>query len=80
MNHVLARVLVKAIRESGLKPSYIRKTGSSDMNITVPMGIPTIAYGPGDPGLDHMDDESILIDDYRKSIGIIKQALLELKV
>jgi acetylornithine deacetylase/succinyl-diaminopimelate desuccinylase-like protein len=47
------------------------------MNITVPLGIPTIAYGPGDPGLDHMDDESVLIDDYLKSIEVIKKALME---
>jgi LysW-gamma-L-lysine carboxypeptidase len=79
MNEPLARALVKSIRDSGLTPRYVKKTGSCDMNILVPRGIPTIAYGPGDSEYDHSNDEQIRIEDYLKSIEVIKGALLNLE-
>jgi LysW-gamma-L-lysine carboxypeptidase len=79
MNEPLARALVKSIRASGLTPRYVKKTGSCDMNILVPMGIPTIAYGPGDSEYDHSNDEQIQIEEYLKSMEIIKGALLNLR-
>jgi [amino group carrier protein]-lysine/ornithine hydrolase len=79
MNEPLARALVKSIRDSSLSPRYVKKSGSCDMNILVPMGIPTIAYGPGDSEYDHSSDEQIQIEDYLKSIEVIKGALRNLK-
>lgn len=79
MNNPLSRALVKSIREAGLEPRFLKKTGSCDMNVLVPEGIPTIAYGPGDSEYDHSNEEHILVGNYLKSIEIIRGALLNLK-
>ncbi|MDD5337387.1 MAG: M20/M25/M40 family metallo-hydrolase [Candidatus ainarchaeum sp.] len=77
-NHPLCRAMVGAIRESGLHPRYVRKSGSADMNITMHAGVPTVAYGPGDSSLDHTPNEFVLIKDYEKAIEIVKRAMVEL--
>jgi LysW-gamma-L-lysine carboxypeptidase len=74
-NHPLCRAMVHGIREAGLMPRYVKKSGSADMNITSHAGIPTIAYGPGDSNLDHTPDEVILLSDYKKSIRALCSAL-----
>ena len=79
MNHALCRTMVGAIRENGLKPRYVRKSGTADMNMAIRAGIPTIAYGPGDSSLDHTNEEFIMLDDYQKSIDVLKNALSGLK-
>jgi LysW-gamma-L-lysine carboxypeptidase len=59
------------------KVTLVRKSGTGDMNYYGSYsGIPCVTYGPGNPHLDHTDDEHILIDDYLHSIEIVKQALL----
>lgn len=78
-NHPLCRALVCAIRESGLHPRYVKKSGSADMNITAHSGVPTIAYGPGDSSLDHTPNEFVLLDDYKKSIEVLKRAMGKLE-
>jgi len=75
INHPLCRALVGSIRENELQPRYLKKSGSADMNITIHEGIPTIAYGPGDSALDHTPDEVILIEEYKKSVDILKGAM-----
>lgn len=75
MNHPLCRALVASIRESGLHPRYVKKSGSADMNITSSAGIPTVAYGPGDSSLDHTPNEVMLLSDYEKSVEILKGAM-----
>ena len=79
VNHPLCRALVSAIRDCGIQPRYVKKSGSADMNITGHAGIPTIAYGPGDSSLDHTPNEVILLKDYEKAVGIMKRALVNLK-
>jgi [amino group carrier protein]-lysine/ornithine hydrolase len=79
MNHPLCRAMVGAIRDSGLHPRYVKKSGSADMNITAHAGIPTIAYGPGDSALDHTPNEFVLLKDYEKSIEVLKRALASLE-
>lgn len=79
MNHPVCRSLVSAIRDSGLHPRFVRKSGSADMNITAAAGIPTVAYGPGDSSLDHTPNEFVLISDYEKAVEIIKKAIGKLK-
>ena len=71
--------MISAIRDSGLHPRYVKKSGSADMNITVHSGIPTIAYGPGDSALDHTPNEVILLADYEKSIDVMKGAMERMK-
>jgi [amino group carrier protein]-lysine/ornithine hydrolase len=77
-NHPLCRAMVSSMRDAGLVPRYVKKSGSADMNITCRAGIPTIAYGPGDSALDHTPDESIEIADYKKSIAVLNGAVKRL--
>ncbi|MCX6770349.1 MAG: M20/M25/M40 family metallo-hydrolase [Candidatus Micrarchaeota archaeon] len=77
-NHPLCRAMVFSMRENGLAPRYVKKSGSADMNIASHAGIPTIAYGPGDSSLDHTPDEFILLSDYKKSISVLKGAIKRL--
>ena len=77
MNDPAARVLVKSIRAHGIKPRFVKKLSSSDMNI-INSKVKTVAYGPGDSKLDHTDEERVKIEDYLLSIEILKGALEEL--
>ncbi|MCX6772721.1 MAG: M20/M25/M40 family metallo-hydrolase [Candidatus Micrarchaeota archaeon] len=79
VNHPVCRSMIVAIRESGLHPRYVKKSGSADMNIAVHSGIPTVAYGSGDSSLDHTPNEVVLIKDYEKSIEIIKRTMKNLE-
>ena len=79
INHPICRSMISAIRDSGLHPRYVKKSGSADMNITVHSGIPTIAYGPGDSALDHTPNEVVLLTDYEKSIEIVKKTMKNLE-
>ncbi|MCK4714291.1 MAG: M20/M25/M40 family metallo-hydrolase, partial [Candidatus Aenigmarchaeota archaeon] len=63
MNDPAARALVKSIRKHGLKPRFVRKLSSSDMNI-INSKVRTVAYGPGESKLDHTDEERVKIEDY----------------
>ena len=77
-NHPICRAMVSSMRENGLAPRYVKKSGSADMNITCHAGIPTIAYGPGDSALDHTPHEVVRIADYKKSIAVLKGAIARL--
>ena len=58
----------------------VRKSGTGDMNYYGnATKTPCITYGPGDPHLDHTDNEQIKIEDYLDSINIISNALLTLE-
>ena len=53
------------------KPKLIKKTGTTFINmIGMHFGIPSITYGPGDPKLEHTDNEFIDIDEFLTSIEI----------
>ncbi len=79
INHPLARAFVRAIKKYNLTPRFVRKSGSSDMNITSAEGVPTVAYGPGDSRLDHTDHEFVETADYLNSIEILKDVLQGMK-
>lgn len=75
-NAPLTRALVSAIREEGLTPRYVRKTGTSDANLLAPAwGAPCVAYGPGDSTLDHAPQERLAIDDFRRSVRVLERVL-----
>ncbi|MHA1291476.1 MAG: M20/M25/M40 family metallo-hydrolase [Promethearchaeota archaeon] len=60
--------IFKTIKE---KPKLIKKTGTTFINtIGMHYGIPSITYGPGDPKLEHTNNEFIVIDEYLKTIEI----------
>ena len=53
------------------KSKVIKRTGTTFINaIAINYKIPSITYGPGDPKLEHTDEEFIEIDEYLKSINI----------
>jgi len=78
--NVLVKAFTRSIyRQTGDKVKLVKKSGTGDMNYYgAETGIPCITYGPGDPHLDHTDDEHIMVGDYLRGIEIIKQALLSL--
>ncbi|MEA3201049.1 MAG: [amino group carrier protein]-lysine/ornithine hydrolase [Thermoplasmata archaeon] len=75
-NALLTRAFVGAIRDEGLAPRYVRKTGTSDANLLAPVWrCPTVAYGPGDSTLDHTPHERIEIADFERSVRVLERAL-----
>ena len=72
----LARAFVKALRASGVQPSFKLKTGTSDMNVVGPAwGENIVAYGPGDSRLDHTPQEHILLEEYLHAIDVLESVL-----
>ncbi|MHB1319178.1 MAG: [LysW]-lysine hydrolase [Anaerolineae bacterium] len=70
------RALLRAIRAQGGSPHFKLKTGTSDMNTVGPVwDCPMVAYGPGDSSLDHTPREHVEIEEFRRSIAVLAQAL-----
>lgn len=76
--NALVRSFLGVIRDEGGKPVFKRKTGTADMNILAEWGCPILTYGPGDSTLDHTDQEQLNLDEYEKSIQILKTVLEKL--
>jgi LysW-gamma-L-lysine carboxypeptidase len=75
-NSPLVRAFLPAIRKQGGKPTFILKSGTSDMNVVGPVWqCPILAYGPGDSNLDHTPQEHILIPEYLRGIQVVKEAI-----
>jgi LysW-gamma-L-lysine carboxypeptidase len=77
---VIVRALAWGIRKTTLNyASFSRKTGTGDMNVLGnALKIPVVTYGPGDSKLDHTPNEHIDIQEYLKSIEVLKKALKKL--
>jgi len=77
---VIVRALAWGIRKSTLNyASFSRKTGTGDMNVLGnALKIPVVTYGPGDSRLDHTPNEHIDIQEYLKSIEVLKKTLKKL--
>lgn len=75
----LVRAFLGAIRAAGpadVRPGFVVKTGTSDMNVVGPAwGCPILAYGPGDSALDHTPNEHLPLDDYWLAVQILERAL-----
>jgi LysW-gamma-L-lysine carboxypeptidase len=75
-NNPLVRACLAAIRDAQGQPGFTLKTGTSDMNILGPYwNCPIVTYGPGDSNLDHIPDEHIELEEYKKSIDVLTQVL-----
>jgi len=75
----LVRAFVGAIRAQDRRPRLLRKTGTSDLNNLAPrLGVPGLAYGPGDSSLDHTPHERIEVAEFVESIDVLEDALRRL--
>ncbi|MCB9449804.1 MAG: [LysW]-lysine hydrolase [Anaerolineaceae bacterium] len=75
----LARAMRRAIREQGGRPTFVLKTGTSDMNVVAPVwNCPILAYGPGDSSLDHTPNEHLDLDEYLRAVAVLTGALSSL--
>lgn len=80
-NNGLVRSFLAAIRgaKSDVRPGFVVKTGTSDMNVVGPLwACPILAYGPGDSALDHTPNEHISLDEYTRTVRVLEAALRHL--
>ncbi|RNC81860.1 MAG: [LysW]-lysine hydrolase [Phycisphaera sp.] len=75
-NDPVVRSLMTAIREDGMTPKPKIKTGTADLNVVGPIWrCPIAAYGPGNSALDHTPREHLDLDDYLRSIRVLRRAV-----
>jgi LysW-gamma-L-lysine carboxypeptidase len=75
-NNELVRSLVASVRSNGGEPTFLNKSGTSDMNVVGPVwGCPILAYGPGDSRLDHTPEERVEIEEWRLGVMVLADAL-----
>jgi len=73
----LGRAFGRALASRGVRPRFLKKTGTSDMNVVGPAWkCPIVAYGPGDSSLDHTPNEHIVLEDYERAIEVLSAALV----
>ncbi|EQD54090.1 N-acetyl-ornithine/N-acetyl-lysine deacetylase, partial [mine drainage metagenome] len=71
----VVRALEHGIRSAGGVPTLWRKGGTSDVNLVAPRwGVPAAVYGPGDPHLDHTDEESVDRPELERSVAVLRAA------
>ncbi|HXW66788.1 MAG TPA: M20/M25/M40 family metallo-hydrolase [Thermoplasmata archaeon] len=67
--------LSEGIRALGTRPTLWRKSGTSDLNVVVPVwAVPAAAYGPGDAKLDHTARESLSVAELERSATVLRTA------
>jgi LysW-gamma-L-lysine carboxypeptidase len=73
----LVKVFTRAFAEAGIRPRFVVKKGTSDMNTlaTTWHDVPMVAYGPGDSALDHTDEERIGAMEYRTARSLLADAV-----
>jgi acetylornithine deacetylase len=74
---VLAKAFTRAFNHHGLRPRYLVKKGTSDMNTlaTTWRDVPMVAYGPGDSAYDHTDTERISGADYLTARAVLAETV-----
>ncbi len=78
-DNALTRAMRVAIRAQGGTPLFKFKSGTSDMNVVAPhWPVPTLAYGPGDSGLDHTPHEHLDLTEYDRAVAVLRAALTRL--
>lgn len=80
-NSFLVRAFLGAIRDVApeTRPSFVVKSGTSDMNVVGPAWhCPILAYGPGDSSLDHTPNEHVSLTEYWLAVQVLAQALRNL--
>jgi LysW-gamma-L-lysine carboxypeptidase len=60
----------------GGRAAFKEKSGTSDMNVLLPAwACPMVAYGPGDARYDHTPMERLSLDEYGRSIAVLRDVL-----
>ncbi len=78
-NTPLVRAFLAAVREAGGQPSFVYKTGTSDMNVVGPIWrCPLLAYGPGDSSLDHTPGEHVEVAEWARGVGVLADVLRQI--
>lgn len=73
----IATALRGALIASGAEPRSAVKTGTSDWNVVASAWqTPGVAYGPGDPSLDHTPDEAIALGAVSAAAEVLADALV----
>ncbi len=79
MDSTLVRSMNRALLKSGVKPTFITKSGTGDMNTyALGFGVEAITYGPGDTRLSHTTEEKIDAKEVLGCSAILYSALEEL--
>ncbi|GLZ79645.1 bifunctional protein: acetyl-glutamate kinase; acetyl-ornithine deacetylase [Actinorhabdospora filicis] len=73
----LVKSFTAAFGRAGIRPRFVVKKGTSDMNTlaTTWRGVPMVAYGPGDSALDHTEHERVGAGEYRSSRAVLADAV-----
>jgi len=73
----LVKAFTRAFGQAAIRPRYVVKKGTSDMNTlaTTWRDVPMVAYGPGDSALDHTDVERIGAAEYRTARNVLADAV-----
>lgn len=75
----VAQAFARAIARAGGRVTFKVKSGTSDMNVLAPAWrCPMVAYGPGDSSYDHTPMERLSLEEYRRSIAILKDVITAL--
>lgn len=76
----LVAAFLRAIRESGGEPRFLRKTGTCDFNPLARRypSVPIAAYGPGDARLDHTPEERIELAEFEESVRVLESVFRSL--
>jgi [amino group carrier protein]-lysine/ornithine hydrolase len=79
MTSPLVRSLSRAVLRKGLKPQFITKSGTGDMNTyALTFGVDAVTYGPGEAKLSHSSEEKVRFDEIFSCSEIITSAVKEL--
>lgn len=76
----LVRAFLRTLRQQSATPRFVVKTGTADMNVVAPHWpeTPILAYGPGDSTLDHTPEERVEIDEYLRTIEVLRGVMDDL--
>ncbi|MGI0156159.1 MAG: hypothetical protein ACREDE_08555, partial [Thermoplasmata archaeon] len=67
--------LSAGIRSMGARPTLWRKSGTSDLNVVMPVwDVPAAAYGPGDARLDHTAREAVTDAELARAVAVLRTA------
>ncbi|MDT7875455.1 MAG: N-acetyl-lysine deacetylase [Sulfolobaceae archaeon] len=78
VSNVLVRAIMRGLIKQSLKPTILRKQGTSDMNILAKITNNIVTYGPGNSRYEHTNEERISLEEIFISINTYINAIEEL--